>query len=273
MSRQGGWWAFRVGIGMLILMAAVACRGASRPATPDAVLAPRLQELQQQGRLTVGTALTAPFEFHDPETGALVGFDVEIARAIAARLGVPVEWKEMAFADLLPTLEKGEVDLVIAAMYITPERQQRVAMSDPYLGTGLIMVVRATETDINTVDDLAGRVVGVKEGATGARFARHLQDQGMAFTIQEYADTRDSLEDLSRGFADVVLNDKINSMEYIRTHRDLKIVGDILEPADLGIAVRQGDTELLALVNEVLQSLRDAGTLEKLYAQWIAGPR
>lgn len=273
MSKRYGGRVSWVGMGMLIWMVLATCGRAPQPATPDAALAPRLQELQQQGRLTVGTALTAPFEFHDPETGALVGFDVEIAKAIAARLGVPIEWKEMAFADLLPTLEKGEVDLVIAAMYITPERQQRVAMSDSYLATGLVMVVRATETRLNRADDLAGRVVGVKEGATGARFARRLQDQGMAFTIQEYADTRDSLEDLSRGFADVVLNDKINSMEYIKTHHDLKIVGDILEPASLGMAVRQGDTELLALVNDVLQSLRDTGKLEDFYAHWIAGSR
>ncbi len=72
--------------------------------------------------MKVGTALTEPFEYHDLQTGELVGFDVAIAQRIADRLNVEIEWVEMPFANLIPALEDQYVDMTIAAMYITPER-------------------------------------------------------------------------------------------------------------------------------------------------------
>ncbi len=243
----------------------VACKS---PAVPTST-APRAQQLRAAGKLVVGTAITAPFEYRDPNTGELVGYDVEVAQAIADYIGVPIVWKEMAFGDLLPALQNGQVDMVIAAMYITPERQSIVAMSDGYVDTGLVMVTRVDMPEFTSDKDMIGRVVGVKEGATGARYVQRLKEQGYDLVIQEYATTRDSLEDLENGYVDVALNDKINTLQYIKTHPGLKINGPILEPAQLGIAVRKDDTELLAIINEVLARLRSEGRLDALYRKWI----
>lgn len=254
-------WALIVGVALVL----GACRSQAKPTATG----PRAQALRDRGQIVIGTAITAPFEYRDPNTGELVGFDVEVARAIADYIGVPIVWKEMAFGDLLPTLQDGKVDMVIAAMYITPQRQEIVAMSDGYVDTGLVMVTRVDAPEFTSDRDMIGRVVGVKEGATGARYVRRLKEQGYDLVIQEYATTRDSLEDLERGYIDVALNDKINTIEYIKTHPTLKINGPILEPAQLGIAVRKDDTELLAIVNEVLAQLRSSGRLQELYDKWI----
>ncbi len=254
-------------LALLLVLLAAGCRPAQKVST-----APRAEALRAAGKLVVGTALTAPFEYHDPKTGALVGFDVEVAEAIAAWIGVPIEWKEMAFAELLPALQAGQVDLVIAAMYITPERQAAVLMSEGYVETGLVIVTRTDAAPLTGPEGLNGQTIGVKEGATGARYVRRLKEQGFEFTVQEYANTRDSLEDLAQGYVDVILNDKINSIQYIKSNPGLMLNGPILEPASLGIAVGPNDPELLAIVNEVLAQLRADQSLDMLYEKWILTP-
>jgi ABC-type amino acid transport substrate-binding protein len=181
----------------------------------------------------------------------------------------PVKWRVMGFADLLPALQEGQVDLVIAAMYITPQRAQIVDMSQPYLNTGLVVVVRTDETTINGLGDLPGKIVGVKEGATGARYAAQLKEEGIPITVRRYLETADSLEELEQGYVDAVFNDRLNTLEYIKTHPNLKIVGEVFDPASLGIAVRKDDAELLALINDVVRSARASGELDRLYAKWI----
>ncbi len=254
---------------LLLCLLLNACRASSPLPLPQS---PRAQELRTRGKLIIGTALTAPFIYHDPQTGAYIGHDVAIAEAIAAHIGVPIEWREMAFADLLPSLQAGQIDLVIAAMYITDERSEIALFSDGYVDTGLAMVIRQGDPDITAPNELAGRIIGVKESATGHRFAHRLQNDGISLSVRAYANTQDSLEDLSAGYVDVVFNDYVNTLLYIKTHPDLRVIDLILEPAQLGIAVQQGDTGLLALVNEVLAQLRTTGMLDTLYQQWIEAP-
>ncbi len=234
-------------------------------------LSPRLQEIRERGELVVGTALTAPFEFHDPQTGELIGLDVELAKTIAARIGVPIVWKEMAFADLIPALQAGKMDLAIAGMYITEKRKELVDMSDGYVDTGLVVVARADSPDVADFKALTGKIVCVKTGATGAIFAQKALEDGVAVVIHEYSDTVSSLEDLSAGYCDAALNDKINSIEYIKTHPDLKVASEILQPAQFGIAVQKGDAELLAFVNETIAAMKADGRLAKLYDTWALG--
>jgi ABC-type amino acid transport substrate-binding protein len=238
---------------------------------PEETLSPRMQQIKDSGRIVIGTALTAPFEFHDPKTGELKGLDVDLAQVIADRTGVPIVWKEMAFADLIPALQEGKMDIAIAGMYITDKRKELVDMTDGYVDTGLVIVARAESSDITDQKQLAGKIVCVKTGATGAVFAQKLLEEGIALKIQEYADTVSSLEDLSKGFCDTVLNDKINSIEYIKTHADLKVASDVLQSAQFGIAVKKGDAELLAFVNSTIAAMKADGRLDKLYGTWVLG--
>ena len=255
---------------LLFVFVGVWILSACQTASPQSQnLSPRLQKIQQAGKIVIGTALTAPFESRNQQSGELEGFDVEIAKIIAAKIGVPIEWKEMAFADLIPTLQDGKVDMVIAGMYITDQRKELVDLSTGYVDTGLAVVSQANAEDVSTKEQLAGKIVCVKTGSTGARFAQGLVDQGIALTIQEYADTVASLEDLSAGNCDVALNDKINSIQYIKSHGDLKVADEVLEPAQMGAAVQKGDQEMLDFINATIEEIKADQTLEKLYNQWI----
>jgi ABC-type amino acid transport substrate-binding protein len=233
-------------------------------------LSPRLQEIKNNGQLVIGTALTSPFEFLDPDSGDLKGLDIDLANAIAENIGVPIVWKQMAFADLIPALQNGEMDMVIAGMYITDSRKELVDMSEGYVDTGLSFVTQSTAS-FSTTEELGGKTVCVKTGSTGATYAQKLLDGGIALTIKEYADTPSSLADLSAGACDAVFNDNINSIEYIKTHTDLKVASEILQPAQLGIAVKKGDDELLALVNSLIQTKKQDGSLAALYDLWVLG--
>jgi len=249
-----------------------ACTGNSSPATtatPEQTN-PRLSELQNAGQIVIGTAITRPFEYRDEQTNELIGFDVDLMNEIIKPVGIEIVWREMAFADLIPELQAGNIDAVIAGMYITQAREDVVDMSNPYLQTGLIMATHGGITDIATTADLAGRTVGVKEGSTGERYANSLRDeQGIELEIRRYTDTLDSLDDLDAGLVDVIFNDYINTLEYIKTHPNVRVVGEILQPAGLGISVQAGDVDLLTFINNSLAELESNGKIQSLFNTWI----
>lgn len=244
---------------------------------PLAEVPSRLAQVQAKGVLVVGTAITEPFEFHHPETDELVGFDVDTAEVIADRLGVELEWVEMPFANLIPSLQERKVDMTIAAMYITPERESLVDFAHPYLDTGLVMVVRPeTQPQVTRAEDLAGLRVGVKIGATGAQLAQELVAGGIPLDVVEYKDTFDSILDLEIGRVDVVFNDYLNTLVYIKDSQStLEIVTngsdqiEFLSQVGLGIAVHAGDRELLDEINAALAAMKEDGTFDRLVAAWL----
>ena len=236
-----------------------------------------LAKLKDKGTLVIGTAITKPFEFHDPDTNELVGFDVDVANYIAQQLGVKAEFVEMPFASLIPSLETRKVDMTIAAMYIKPEREEVVDFAKPYMETGLVMVVRPDLADkVKTTDDLNGLKVGVKIGATGDALAQDLIAKGVNLERKEYKETLESFADLESGRIDVVLNDYLNTLAYIKdTGSDVVIVKNddgsvnFLSHVGLGIAVHDGDKELLAKINDILDEMHQNGTYDKLYQKWL----
>jgi ABC-type amino acid transport substrate-binding protein len=239
-----------------------------------------LERIKASGLLVVGTAITKPFEYYDPETKELNGFDVEIANHIADQLGVRIKWVEMPFANLLPALEEQKVDMTIAAMYITEEREAQVDFSRPYIKTGLVMVSQADSADqIQSIQDLAGRSVGVKIGATGETFAKELIAQGIPLNLVEYQNTLDSLLDLEVGRVDVVFNDYLNTLIYINEYKsDLHIFSDLkgginfLSQVGLGIAVHPSNQDLLNEINRILSDMEETGFTDRLYKTWLLAP-
>ncbi len=236
-----------------------------------------LEAVKERGVLVVGTAVTKPFEFYNPKTNVLVGMDVDIANSIARQLGVSIQWVEMPFASLIPSLQNNRVDMVIAAMYINPERASLVDFSNPYISTGLTLAVRPELAGkIRSPADLNGKKVGVKIGATGEELANEWKSQGIDVEIHEYKETLDSLLDLEVGRIDVVVNDYLNTLAYIQdTQSQIKIVTDdankiyFLSNAGLGIAVHQGNKTLLAEINSILSDMQTSGKLSEIQQQWL----
>ena len=265
-------------LGLLVLaLAAVGCGGA--PAKTDAkpeakpAAVSRIDQIKKNGKLILATGNYRPFEYHDEKTNKIIGYDIDVAEAVAKKIGVPLEVTEMQFTGLIPSLQNGQADLVIAAMYITPQRKEVVDFADPYMDTGMVVAVRKDDTAIKGPNDLNGKVVGVKTGATSEKVAQDMNEKGAKITIKSYKETVDYLLDLQNGRLDAAINDLLNQLEYNKANPTVKIVGDPFTKAQLGIAVKKGDKELVDLVNTVLKELKQNGEAEKMYQKWLIGTK
>ena len=265
-------------LGLLLLALAAAGCG-SAPAKSDAkpeakpAAMSRIDQIKKNGKLILATGNYRPFEYHDEKTNKIIGYDIDVAEAIAKKIGVPLEVTEMQFTGLIPSLQNGQADLVIAAMYITPQRKEVVDFADPYMDTGMVVAVRKDDTAIKGPNDLNGKVVGVKTGATSEKVAQDMNEKGAKITIKSYKETVDYLLDLQNGRLDAAINDLLNQLEYNKANPTVKIVGDPFTKAQLGIAVKKGDKELLDLVNTVLKELKQNGEAEKMYQKWLIGTK
>ncbi|MBO8137383.1 MAG: basic amino acid ABC transporter substrate-binding protein [Desulfotomaculum sp.] len=255
----------RVGIVSLLVLALIAlagCGGGTEEANSD--------NAQDKKVLKVGTDVAfPPFEFE--EDGKYVGFDIDLINAIAEEIGYEVDLEPMQFQGLIPALQANNVDVGIAGITITEERKKQVLFSDPYIDAGQIIAVRADETEIKSVDDLEGKVLGAKIGTTGAKKAEELKQSGKVKEVMLYDNNPESYIDLENGNVDAVIVDKPVVERYIATEGKgkIKTVGDVLTGEKFGIAVPQGKEELLQQINEALQTLKENGTYDNIYNKWF----
>lgn len=231
----------------------------------------RLDEIKESGELVLATGNYVPFEFLDAETNEMAGYDIDLMRLMADKLGVELDIKDMDFTSLIPTLQSGKADVVCAAMYIKPAREEVVDFATPYMKTGMVLVVPTANEAIKSTEDLTGLRVGAKMGATSEAVLQDLLDEGADFEIVSYNETVDYMLDLQTGRIDAAVNDLLNQLEFNKTYEGLKIVGEPFTSAELGIAVQDGDAELLAFINECLAEFSADGTMDQLYAKWIVG--
>ena len=258
---------------LMLTMLAAGCGQSPAPAKPEAKSAPvsRIDQIKKNGKLILATGNYRPFEYHDEKTNKIIGYDIDVAEAIAKKIGVPLVIQEMQFTGLIPSLQNGQADFVIAAMYITPQRREIVDFAEPYMDTGMTVVVRKDDNAIKGPNDLNGKTVGVKAGATSEKVVQDMNAKGSKITIKSYKETVDHNLDLQNGRLDAAVNDLLNQLEYNKTNPALKVVGEPFTKAQLGIAVKKGDKELLALINTVLKELKQSGESDKLYKKWLTG--
>lgn len=232
---------------------------------------PTIDKIKENGKIVIATGNYYPFEFHEQGTNDLVGYDIDLGKKLADKLGVKVEWKEMQFTSLIPTLQNGQADLVIAAMYATDERKKVIDMTDSYIDTGMVMVKRKDDDSIKSLDDLNGKTVGVKAGAASEQAAKDLVAKGTKLTIKSYKDTTDYLMDLQLGRVDAAFNDYLNQMGYNKQNPNskLEIVGKPFVEAALGIGVKKGQDDLLKFVNDEIKEVKGNGEADKLFNKWL----
>ena len=231
----------------------------------------KVEAIKEKGKIVIATGNYYPFEYHDQEQNKLVGYDIDLGEKIGEKLGVEVEWTGMQFQTLIPSLQNNQSDLVIAAMYITDERKEVVDFADSYLSTGQVLVKQKGDSSINSMDDLNGKTIGVKSGATSEKIAKDLVAKGVDIEIKSYKETVDYLMDLELGRVDVVFNDYLNQLGYFQSNKDskLEIVGEPIDHAELGIAANKSNQDLLDVVNEVLKEMEENGEKEALFSKWL----
>ena len=223
----------------------------------------------ERGKLVVATEPQfRPFEWKN-DKNELVGFDIDLARMIGKELGVEVEFLEVAWTSIIPTLLGGKADLIMSGMTATPKRALTVSYTDPYFHTiTCLLVSTAKGGDIKSIADLnqPGRVVAVKEGTTGHVAAqKHCPKAKVVSTELE----NDAANEVVQGKADAFLYDLWSIRQHHKNNPDTtRVITTPVSREPYAIAVRKGDPESVAWLNLVLRTLRLDGRLQELYEKY-----
>ena len=261
-------------LGSIAAVVLAACGGeggnsaSSAPAQSANASGSLIERINNKGTITVGTEGTyAPFTYHDKD-GKLTGYDVEVTRAVADKLGVKVEFKETRWDSMMAGLKAGRFDVVANQVGLTsPERQATFDKSEPYSWSGAVLVVRK-DSNIKSIDDIKGVKTaqsltsnyGEKAKAAGAEL---VPVDGLA----------QSLTLIEQKRADATLNDELAVLDYLKNKPDagVKIVWSA--PADekvgSGLIVNKGNDEALAKFSTAMTELKADGTLKKLGEQFF----
>ncbi len=211
-----------------------------------------------------------PFESLQEGTAEIQGFDIDLARLMAARLapGVQARIVTVGFDGLYDALLAGRCDAVLSALPYEPLRTQDVAFSVAYFNAGLVMVTAEGDDRLATPADLADRVVAVEWGFVpeGDSRQRALL-QGLS--LRRYDSAPAALAALQAGEVEVALVDRIAALAYMRDCQGLRIAGEPLADVNYVIPVRPDSFRLLSEINRVLLDMREDGTLEELQGRWF----
>lgn len=208
-----------------------------------------------------------PFEMVDEATKEIVGFDIDLMKAVAEAGGFEVEFVNVGWDPLLAGVAQCQYDAAISAMTITEERAQTMGFSNPYFAAGQIVAVRTDDTAIASKDDLGGKIVGAQIGTTGAFEVEKISGA----TLKTYDTVDMAYQDLMNGQIDAVIADNPLAIGYVGQNADkLKTIGEVFTDENYGIAVCKTNTELLAMVNKGLADVQASGLVEELTAKWLS---
>jgi ABC-type amino acid transport substrate-binding protein len=230
-----------------------------------------LAEIQKSGRLIIGVDYSyGVMEFFD-EQGQPAGIDIDLGREIASRLGVQAEFKGFDWQNLFSLIEKKEVDLVLSSVTITADRAQRILFSSPYFNGGQVILTTAKNTDINTVEDLKNRKIGVQIDTTSQEAAEKITGQDLVITYNSWENPYDQgglIYDLKAGKFDAIIVDYIQALESIKKDAGVKIVGTPFTQEYYGIATNLENRALMEAIDTALRDIKKEGVLKKIEDKW-----
>jgi len=225
-----------------------------------------------EGVLKVATeAGFMPFEYVGEENGELMGFDMDLIRAIGEVLGLEVKIDNISWDGLIPALLNNNYHAVIAGVTITPERQENVSFSNPYFESVLTIVTKQSEMNVASLDDLKGKTVAVQINTTGDFTASDLHDEGLVKSVSRFDTVPDAMQAVIIGVADVVVVDLPVAEAYLEANplAPLKSVGAVSANEYYGIAVNKNNVALLEQINSALAELEKNGTYDAIYNKWF----
>jgi polar amino acid transport system substrate-binding protein len=238
------------------MLAVVACLALAAAAAPAAE------------PLRVGMELSyPPFEMTDPQ-GRPTGVSVRLAEALAKHLGRPLVIENISFDGLIPALKTGRIDCIISSLTATPERSKSIAFSEPYLRTGLAILVGSRSPVQSAADlDVKGRVIAVKKGTTGHHYATTALKQARTLVLDK---ENTAVLEVVQGKADAFIYDSLSVYQNHKRHPDTTRA--ILAPfreETWAVGLRQGDETLRGQVNDFLKAFHAAGGFERLGDEFL----
>lgn len=212
-----------------------------------------------------------PFEYVDEKTGELLGFDMDLIRAVGEVLGMKVEIDNISWDGLIPALLNNNYDVVIAGVTITEERLASVNFSQPYFESVLTIVTKDKDQQTQTLDDLANKVAAVQISTTGDFVASDLQDEGAVKSVSRFDTVPDAMQATIISAADVVIIDLPVAEAYLNANPNAPLhhVGPVSDNEFYGMAVNKKNESLLEKINAALDQLEADGTYDTIYEKWF----
>jgi glutamate transport system substrate-binding protein len=230
---------------------------------------PTFQAMTQRGRVVMGVRNDQPgLGFQDATTGQYTGFDVEIARLVAAQLGFgpdKIDYKVVPSAAREDTIERGEIDYMVGTYTINDNRKQRVSFAGPYYVAGQSLLVRSDDNAITSKDTLKGKKVC---SVTGSTPIQRVKDQQLTepTNIVEFQTYSQCVDQLINNQVDVVTTDDAILKGFAAQQPDkLKVVGDTFSTEPYGIGLKKDDSALRNKINDILAAAETDGTWKKIY--------
>ena len=216
-------------------------------------------------KLVAGTDATyAPMEYID-DNGEIVGIDIDIVNAIAEELGIEVEFKNIGWEPLFPAVENGEVDFAVSSITITEERQESFDFTEPYYVANQLILV-PEDSDITSFQDLKGKRVSVQINTTGHIVVKDLLGETSSNIVATETMPL-AISEMLNGNADASVGDNSTINDYMKNNPDVNvktIEDDEFEKEYYGLMVKKGNTEILELLNEGIQKIKENGKLEEI---------
>jgi len=234
---------------------------------------PGVDRVKKAGVLKVGSDITyPPFEYMEGDKP--VGFDVDLANAIAKELGVRLEYINTSWDGIFAALKAGKFDMLLSGITITEERKKAfdLAFSDPYFLSGQGVAVRKGEKHIQKEDDLQGKVVGVQINTTGQYATEKIAG---VKEIKKYETLPEAYIDLAAGRVEAVVADYPVIADNVKNNDKIELVEGLKlgEPEALGIPVRTEEKDLLEVVNKVIQDLKASGEYDEMVQKWFGASK
>lgn len=242
-----------------------ACSGAAAPAS-SADAAGEDLGLVSAGTLTVATEGTyRPFSFHD-ESGDLVGFDVEIAEAVADKLGLEITFQETQWDAIFAGLDAGRFDVIANQVSINPEREEKYLFSDPYTVSPGVIVVPEDDDSIEGFDDLAGKTTAQSLTSNWYELA---QESGA--NVEAVEGWAQAVALLQQGRVDATINDNLTFLDYEKSEgpTGLKIAAETDDPGYSAFALTQDKAALTEAIDGALAELREEGVLAEISEKYF----
>jgi len=230
-----------------------------------------LSTVKEKGVITVAMEGTwAPWTYHD-ESGALVGFDVEVAKAVAAKLGVEVKFEEGEWYGLLAGVESGRYDIMVNGVGYSETRAQAYNFSKPYCFNKTALIVRSDNTEIKSLEDLKGKTT-----CNSANSTYQILAEQYGATVLDVETLDGTLEMVLAGSerADATLNAEVSFLDYMGQHPDaaLKIAAYADEVEQVCIIMPKNGTDSLRdAINKAIDELRADGTLARISTKYFGG--
>ena len=219
-----------------------------------------------EGKLTMSTnAAFPPYEM-TTDSGDLEGIDIEVAGAIAKKLGLELQVDDMDFDAALLAAQQGKSDIVMAGVSVTEERQKVMEFSDSY-ATGVQVIIVKEDSEIASVEDLDGKMIGTQRGTTGNIYCT--DDYGEDH-ITTYDNGLTAVQALMNGQVDCVVIDQEPAKAFVAANQGLKILDTEYVSEDYAIGMAKGNTALQSAVNKALAELQEDGTVQSIVDKYIA---